>query len=99
MVLKKVLNILDKNQSKKFYICGFLNFIFAILELIGLLSLSVIVLLIINPDTYLEKLNNFDLIFFEQAVDQMRNLNFALYFSGLMFAITTIIKLLIKLQD
>jgi len=96
MVLKKVLNIFDKNQSKKFYICGFLNFIFAILELIGLLSLSVIVLLIISPDTYLEKLNNFDLIFFEQAVDQMRNLNFVLYFSGLMFAITTMIKLLIK---
>ncbi len=96
MLLKKVLNILNKEQTKKFYICGFLNFLFAILELIGLVSLSVIVLLIISPDTYLEKLNNFNLIFFEQAVDQMRNLEFVLYFSGFIFVITTIIKLLIK---
>lgn len=96
MILKKIFNIFDKNQSNKFYICGFLNFIFAILELIGLLFLSLIVLLIISPDIYLEKLNNFKLIFFEKFFDLMRNHKFVIYFSSFIFTITTILKLLIK---
>ena len=96
MILKQVLNVLNKEQTKKFYICGFLNFLNAILELIGLVSITVIVLLIVSPDAYLEKLNNFNSIFFKQIIDQMRNMEIALYFSGFVFFITTIIKLLIK---
>ena len=96
MILKQVLNVLNKEQTKKFYICGFLNFLNAILELIGLVSITVIVLLIVSPDAYLEKLNNFNSTFFKQIIDQMRNMEIALYFSGFLFFITTIIKLLIK---
>ena len=57
-MLKKVLFILNNKQKKDFYLLGFYNFLNSLFELAGLISLSVIVLLILNPETYIEKLTN-----------------------------------------
>ena len=57
-MLKKVFFIINKQQTKKFYWCGLFNILFAILELTGLIALSGIVLLIVSPDVFTNKVSN-----------------------------------------
>ena len=98
MILKKVFRILNKSQTKDFYLTGSLNIIFAIIELIGLVSLSIIILLIVSPEVYLEKLNSFNFLIFESFNEKMTNFKFVLYFFASFFFISTILKFLIKKQ-
>jgi ABC-type bacteriocin/lantibiotic exporter with double-glycine peptidase domain len=97
-MLKKILFILNPNQRKNFYFLGFYNILNSLFELLGLISLSVIVLLIVNPETYIEKLTNFDLYnyIFSPRYNYLENINFSLYFFSIVFLFTTILKFLVK---
>ena len=97
-MLKKVLFILSNKQKKDFYLLGFYNFLNSLFELAGLISLSVIVLLILNPETYIDKLTNiyFYNYFFSNKYNYLENINFSLYFFSSVFLITAILKFLIK---
>jgi len=97
-IINKIFFILNKKQKKNFYILSFLNFLNSFMELAGLVSLSVIILLTVNPELYLDKLNNVsfypDLLKF--GLVKLENLNFSIYFFASIFLITTIFKFLIK---
>ena len=97
-MLKKTFYILNRKQTKKFYLCSFYNFLFAILELAGLASLSGIVLLIVSPDIFIDKINTISNYSYISSlnIDVLNNLNSALYFLSFIFFLTTIIKFFIK---
>ena len=97
-MLKKVLFILSNKQKKDFYLLGFYNFLNSLFELAGLISLSAIVLLILNPETYIDKLTNLDFYnyVFSNEYSYLENINFSLYFFSSVFLITAILKFLIK---
>ncbi len=97
-MLKKVFFILNNKQTEKFYWCSFYNFLFAILELAGLASLSGIVLLIVSPEVFIEKINTLSTYSYFSGldIDLSKNLNSALYFLSFIFFLTTIIKFFIK---
>ncbi len=97
-MLKKILFILDKKQKKDFYFLSFYNFVNSLLEIVGVISLSVIVLIVLNPHIYLEKLNDFFIYKYALSLgfNQLKNLGFSLYFFSFIFLITAIIKFLIK---
>ena len=86
-MLKKVFFILNNKQTEKFYWCSFYNFLFAILELAGLASLSGIVLLIVSPEVFIEKINTLSTYSYFSGldIDLSKNLNSALYFLSFIF--------------
>ena len=97
-MLKKVFFIINKQQTKKFYWCGLFNILFAILELTGLIALSGIVLLIVSPDVFTNKVSNLPFYSYLSniGIDFANNLKLSLYFFSFIFFITTILKFLIK---
>ena len=73
-------------SKKRFLSFRFYNFLNSLFELAGLISLSVIVLLILNPETYIDKLTNIDFYnFFSNKYNYLENINFSLYFFLLFF--------------
>lgn len=98
-MLKKIYFILKKgNNSKNFFLLSILNIFYSIIELVGLISISVIVLLVINPDLYLNKINSLDFIKYipEFLIGHLNNINQSMYLFAIIFIIVTIIKFIIK---